>query len=70
VRQPAYDTEDKRKRVRDKVEKVLYNGYIRRSDPTKIRSLMYMFDVPKGDSDVRIIYNGSKSGINDATWAP
>ena len=31
---------------------------------------MFMFDVPKGDSDVRMVYDGSKSGFNDATWAP
>lgn len=31
---------------------------------------MFMFDVPKGDADIRMVYDGSKSGLNDALWAP
>src|SRR5210317_1039012 len=31
---------------------------------------MYVFDVPKGESDIRMVYDGSKSGLNDAIWAP
>jgi hypothetical protein len=29
-----------------------------------------MFDVPKGENDVRMVYDGSWSGLNDALWAP
>jgi len=36
----------------------------------KLWSLLYMFDVPKGETDVRIVYDGSKNGLNDCTWAP
>ena len=31
---------------------------------------MFMFDVPKGDSDVRIVYDGSKSGLNESLFTP
>ena len=33
-------------------------------------SLTSFFTVPKGDSDVRLVYNGTKSGLNDCHWAP
>mmetsp|Transcript_3704 Transcript_3704/g.5803 ORF Transcript_3704/g.5803 Transcript_3704/m.5803 type:complete len:194 (+) Transcript_3704:1920-2501(+) len=52
------------------MEKVLHNGYVKIASPGQIRSLMYMFDVPKGDSDIRMVYDGSKSGLNDCSWAP
>ncbi len=31
---------------------------------------MHMFYVPKGDSDVRMVYNGAASGINECLFAP
>ena len=29
-----------------------------------------MFYVPKGEDDIRIVFNGTSSGLNDALWAP
>jgi hypothetical protein len=29
-----------------------------------------MFDVPKGDTDIRMVYDGTSSGLNEALWAP
>mmetsp|Transcript_11543 Transcript_11543/g.17723 ORF Transcript_11543/g.17723 Transcript_11543/m.17723 type:complete len:198 (+) Transcript_11543:2360-2953(+) len=46
------------------------NDYVKHVGPGKLRSLLYMFDVPKGDSDVRIVYDGLKNGLYDSTWAP
>jgi hypothetical protein len=68
--QPPYQDEETRKKVRVKVQSVLDKGYIVRCDPASLRSLMFMFDVPKGDDDVRMVYDGSKSGLNEALWAP
>jgi hypothetical protein len=28
------------------------------------------FDVPKGDDDIRLVYNATKSGLNEVVWAP
>ena len=28
------------------------------------------FDVPKGEDDTRIVYNGTKKGINPIVWMP
>jgi hypothetical protein len=35
-----------------------------------ILSLTSFFAVPKGDIDVRIVYNGTYSGVNAHLWAP
>jgi len=35
-----------------------------------VRALTSFFTVPKGDRDVRVVYNGTKSGLNDCLWAP
>jgi hypothetical protein len=33
-------------------------------------SLASFFGAPKGDDDIRMVYNGTKSGLNDAAWVP
>jgi hypothetical protein len=47
--QPPYTDEDTRAKVKEKVSKVLKNNYMTLCRPDEIRSLMFMFDVPKGD---------------------
>jgi hypothetical protein len=34
-----------------------------------ILSLMSFFDVPKGDTDIHLVYNGTYSGLNAHLWA-
>ena len=53
--------------LRQKLFPVRERRYINSGE---VRSLMHMFDVPKGEEDVRIVYNGTASGINDCLWAP
>ena len=55
-------------RVAAKLAKVLHRGYFDQGQP--IQSLTDFSDVPKGDSDIRMVYNGTSSGLNDALWAP
>jgi hypothetical protein len=69
-RQPPYTDEANRLKVKKKVMAVVKKGYIVRATPGAIRSLMFMFDVPKGSDDVRMVYDGSKSGLNDDLFAP
>jgi hypothetical protein len=38
--------------------------------PGTVRSLTSLFSVPKGDTDIRLVYDGTKSGLNKAVWAP
>ena len=54
--------------VKKKVMKVVERGYIVRSSLSSISAFMFMFDVPKGDSDIRMVYDGTKSGLNESLF--
>ena len=47
-----------------KVRKLLY------VKPTQAKSEIDCFWVPKGDDDLRIVYNGTSCGLNPVYWAP
>jgi hypothetical protein len=55
------------KQMIKKLDKVLARGYI---SPGLVVSLTSYFAVPKGDQDIRLVYDGTSSGLNDALWAP
>ena len=55
--------------VRDKLNDVRRKGYIS-DENLVVKSVTSLFDVPKGDNDVRMVYNATSSGLNDAVWAP
>ena len=70
-RQPPYTCDTVRNQVKDKVGTVVARGYIELVERVEdVQSLMYMFHVPKGADDVRMVYDGSKSGLNEALFAP
>jgi hypothetical protein len=50
-----------------KLEAVRAKGYIAEGD---VRSLTSYFAVPKGSDDIRMVYDATASGLNDALWAP
>jgi hypothetical protein len=51
----------------EKLNKVLERGYI---SPGWVISLTSYFAVPKGKFDIRLVYDGTASGLNVALWAP
>jgi hypothetical protein len=57
----------RREQMKVKLEKVRRLGYI---SPGSVDSLTSYFSVPKGGSNIRMVYDGTKSGLNDAMWAP
>ena len=65
-RQPKVSP-DRERLISLKLSDVRYKGYIA---PGKVKSMMSYFDVPKGDSDIRMVYDGTKSGLNSVMWAP
>ena len=67
-RQPKINDEELKVKIKKKLEKVIDKGYIEITDIQMVKSIMYMFDVVKGD-DICMVYDGSKSGLNDALWA-
>ena len=58
---------DKRDKLQKKVAKPVLRDYI--SDGY-VKSLTGFFQVPKGEDDIRVVYDASKSGLNEALWAP
>lgn len=38
--------------------------------PGYVSSLTSFFSVPKGETDIRMVYDGTKSGLNEAQWVP
>ena len=63
--QPKINNKKLRLKIREKLEKVLKKGYIKITDIQMVESIMYMFDVVKGD-DIHMVYDGSKSNLNDS----
>lgn len=55
---------------REKVFKVIKRGYLLPTPLDNLQSLMHYFSVPKGEDDIRMVYDGSKCGLNEATFAP
>ncbi len=53
--------------IKEKLNKVRTKGYIQSGS---VKSLTSFLSVPKGDNDIRIVYNGTQSGLNDCLWAP
>ena len=53
--------------MRTKLQGVRSKGCIIKGD---VFSLTSFFAVPKGDSDIRMVYDGTKSGLNGMLWAP
>ena len=54
------------KLTREKVVEVWKRGYI---EPREVKSLLHYFCVPKGLSDIRMVYNGTGYGLNETVWA-
>ena len=53
--------------MKTKVDKVRRRGYLRKG---RVKSLINYFAVPKGTNDVRMVYDGTACGFNDAVWVP
>jgi len=65
--QPAEKDPSVRDMVRTKLSNVRDKGYIK---PGRVVSLTGYFAVPKGVADIRMVYDASRSGLNEALWSP
>jgi hypothetical protein len=66
-RQRWPEDEIQRTQLREKISKVISREYI---VPGYVNSLTGFFAVPKGIDDIRVVYDATKSGLNDAIWTP
>ena len=55
------------RKIKEKFVKVLDKGYVAEGP---VRSMINCFPVEKGDDDIRLVYDGTKSGLNECVWAP
>jgi hypothetical protein len=53
--------------LKEKISKVVERRYITAG---YVSSLTSFFAVPKGTEDIRVVYDASRSGLNDAIWTP
>jgi hypothetical protein len=66
---PQRDVQDQevKDKVIEKLQKVRTRRYIAEG---YVVSLTSFFAVPKGEGDIRMVYDGSIGGLNDALWVP
>ena len=67
MRRARRPTPEKAAQLGPKIDTVRVRTYIL---PGEVSNVTDFFDVPKGDKDIRVVYNGTSSGLNDALWAP
>jgi hypothetical protein len=53
--------------VKDKLDNVLKRRYF---EVGLVKSLTTFFGVPKGEDDMRVVYDGSLPGLNADLWCP
>ena len=66
--QPRHRVALTKSQVEEKLQKVLDRGYL--DNDQLVVSLTTYFDVPKGEDDIRMVYDGTKCGLNGAVWIP
>jgi hypothetical protein len=68
--QPTFPKPEVRAEMQKKVYKVKNRRYLVSTTIENIMSIIRYFAVPKGDDDVRIVYDATASNLNDCVWAP
>jgi hypothetical protein len=53
--------------VATKIDGMLRKGYL---SSGFVVNLLHYFAVPKGEADIRVVFNGTSCGLNDALWSP
>ena len=61
-------TDSAKDMMKEKLATVRHRGYF--EGHCAILCLMHFFWVPKGADDIRMVYNGTSSGLNPCLWAP
>eukprot|EP00536_Pseudo-nitzschia_multiseries_P018930 jgi/Psemu1/58071/gm1.58071_g len=55
--------------VKEKLSVVIDKGYIELADIKFVEAMMFMSHAPKGEMDVHIVYDSTKSGLNNTLYA-
>ena len=57
----------KRLLVAEKIGGMLARSYL---EPGFVTNALHYFAVPKGETDIRVVFDGTSSGLNETLWAP
>ena len=63
LKEPAFSA------IFSKIKKYLKRGYLTIKPRCEINSLIDYFAVPKGEDDIRVVFNGTSCGLNDCLWS-
>ena len=66
-RQRFPDEPTKKKQLVEKLKSPIERGYLEKG---LVKNLTGYLPVPKGDKDIRIVYDATKCGLNERLWAP
>ena len=67
--QPRISDPKIREMAKEKILKVVKRGYLRTLG-TKIKSMIKYFAVPKGEDDIRMVYDATANHLNECVWVP
>ncbi|KAI2511897.1 hypothetical protein MHU86_2413 [Fragilaria crotonensis] len=66
VKLPRFDT-DTRCLVSSKIESMISKSYL---EVDHVQTFLHYFAVPKGDTDIRVVFDGTSCGLNEVLWSP
>ena len=66
VKPPRFASET-RKLVASKIDAMVGKSYL---EEGLVRTSLHYFAVPKGESDIRVVFDGTPCGLNDSLWSP
>ena len=58
-----------RAKTREKIGKVIKRRYLLPTD-LPIKSFINFFAVPKGEDDIRLVYDATANKLNECVWVP
>lgn len=64
---PARLQADQQALVAEKLEGMVSRDYL---EVGHVASTVHFFSVPKGESDIRVVFDGTSSGLNETLWSP
>ena len=66
VKLPHFDKET-RQLMSTKVQSMVSKSYL---ELGSVQTSLHYFAVPKGEDDIRVVFNGTSCGLNEALWSP
>ena len=61
---------EQKPQIMEKLKKFLDRKYLEDNKNCFVTSLISLFNVLKGSDNIRVVFNGTFCGLNEATWAP